>query len=233
MENWEMKQIFKISFLLFLLLYSFLICYFISSLNFSSLSFSLPVSSSSSLSLFLQTAVNVGHPVWKLFSCVSPSFTIQSFILCLSSFAGDADSPGWARVAGWLAWLDTAVLDIIHVASGESRSCTITRPGRVFILRGSTRDFCCFYQSEHSGRGWTCPEPKGHPLTEGFQQRKHWHSSCLLTPSKKDHWNALCPFASKIHHTGPSFSFLSSHFGCLCRFFGMSLEWCIFLSWWR
>lgn len=98
-----------------------------------SLSFSLP------LPVFNSRLLNVGHSVWKLPSPFSLSLPCQSFS---PSFPASSSPPlgmqfVWAGSRlpdSLLAWLDTAVLDMIYIAYGECRSCTIIRPGRIYIL---------------------------------------------------------------------------------------------------
>lgn len=94
---------------------------------------------SPSPSVFNSRLLNVGHSVWKLPSPFSLSLPCQSFS---PSFPASSSPPlgmqfVWAGSRlpdSLLAWLDTAVLDMIYIAYGECRSCTIIRPGHIYIL---------------------------------------------------------------------------------------------------
>ena len=120
----------------------------------------------------------------------------------------------WAgcRFAGQLAWLDTAVLDMIYIAHGEHRTDTITRPGCIYILDqerelsiASSAVARRWRLSIARAQGVSCCKSVFFFFFKEEQAQNLWHRSCLLTPIQKKTTGTLhVRPASKIHHIGPN-----------------------------
>ena len=110
---------------------------------------------------------------------------IHSIVLCLSSLSpplGLAISPGWVPVAGQLAWLDTAGLDMIYIAYGELQNLH-NHKARLHLYPGMRAgDFHRFISSSMKVGTEHSQSSKGQLLQECFQRRAEPLASL---PSKK------------------------------------------------
>ncbi len=135
-----------------------------------------------------------------------PHHSFTPLFFASFSSTGAVISPGWAPVAGQLAWLDTAVLNMIFIAYGESRICKITRPGCIYILEWEQVISIALSAVAHRWR-LNIARAKGSAVARLFSMKSRVKplASCLPSYShpKTDQWNIACSLASKIHHIGP------------------------------